>query len=363
MLCFTVSLVQAGDKTPGRVFELVAESLPVGLKRPSSTSGVGSKGSGGATSRRILTGWKLGKQMAGGDKIILREARKKYTAPPAPAVSSPSLTERKRNLSVDEDIHMHHHDEDHAMPPSSSGINGSLGLGGGGTGACSSSDARPYAKHSRSINSESVELLTLHSDMRCFVMDETPIAAFCDALLQSQSAARSGEEQDLAKGEPGGAEDEEEAAPSNVYIPHQAGRRNIEHGMSYLRQQFNYMHKKSVWYCMFWVVVVSIVCALRVALVRHAEVNDAVSSGSSLGWVGVYIVVTSVFNSGCICLFLMLTCVPHCVDIYISIHQRCHGVFACLIAHGAHRDGSINHGQRFGHIRSTDSLRLGRRGQ
>ena len=155
-------------------------------------------------------------------------------------------------------------------------------VGSSGSNSNSHSDGR--TKHSRSINSESTELLTLHSDMRCFVMDETPISAFCNSLLESQQQAQHSPGSKSKTPLP----DEEEAtataasssssSSSNVYIPHQAGRSDIEHGMSYLRQQFIYMYKKSVSYCFFWVIVVVVVSVVRLALVRLLGGRESVTS-------------------------------------------------------------------------------------
>jgi hypothetical protein len=243
--------------------------------------------------------------MSRGDKILLREERKQYSgarpssSPPPPPPSSFSSESRSRNQSFGDDfhfhdeVHHHHHPDDHSPHPLPSAVKpsptGTAAETGTGTG---SPEVRSKHSHSRSINSESVELLTLHSDMRCFVMDETPIASFCGALLhttaasesQSQSQSRDQEEP------PPSSKGVEEEAVSNVYIPHQAGRSDIEHGMSYLRQQFIFMHKKSVSYCVFWAVVVIVVSAVRVAIVEFIGVQDETTSVLGLVSIHIYLV-------------------------------------------------------------------------
>jgi hypothetical protein len=248
------------------VFELVAEPLPFPHlsyhKRPSSSvaSAPGPSSTKGGSSRRTLTGWRLGRQIASGTKVLLRDDRKRYSAGSSSVPYSPqNATQGKsqpqnRTRGNSDDFHVH--DEDHHDDVGQSG--------GPKFGGSLLTDSR--SKHSRSINNESVELLTLHSDMRCFVMDETPIASFCENLLQSVSVS-STESSSTSK------DVESSATAQHVYIPHQAGRGDIEHGMSYLRQQFIFLHKKSVQYCILWVVVVAIISAVRVAVVQDHSVE------------------------------------------------------------------------------------------
>ena len=214
-----------------------------------------------SSSKKVLAGWKLGRQIGRGDKILLRDERKRYSAPTM-RKHEPSPTHvPDKNLSGGCD------DEN---APSVDITKGSFNVSSstarkGMANPAHDGDTRP--KHARSINSESIELLTLHSDMRCFVMDETPIAVFCESLLQSlnDDKRKTSDLTDI---------DEEKSTRNHAYIPHQPGSKDIEMGISYLHQQFLFVHQKSVIYSMIWAVTVLLISAVRIVVVNYHDSQE-----------------------------------------------------------------------------------------
>lgn len=236
----------AGDITPGKVFELISDRNSVGPPvappwssfggpmSPQPIAGPSLSANASMTSRR---GWHKGQCLDGGIKIHLREERRKYAITPHDVMaayssalaaatadstlqdSNPrpfdSVHKRSRGQSFDTQCRERRLNSDAISPNLGSRLrSGShdspLGTGSFAGGKQGHSDdktiptidkqaaASGYAaadnttdrhKHTRAINNQSSELLTLSGDMRCFVLAETPVKSFCrDVLSTSQSS-------------------------------------------------------------------------------------------------------------------------------------------------------------------------------
>jgi hypothetical protein len=228
----------AGDITPGKVFELISDRTPSyspsvippwpAFGAPLSPLPPSPRPSVSMLGRR---GWQRGQCMEGGVKIHLREERRKYAITPVDVTAAyaaalaaavlestgpqhqPDSAERPkrgRGQSFDTQCRDRRLESDSCSPmankirsgsydsPRVAGdtIRGSHPTSGerqapsvdykqAGQGADNSGDRH---KHTRAINNQSSELLTLSGDMRCFVLAETPVRTFCrDVLSQSRS--------------------------------------------------------------------------------------------------------------------------------------------------------------------------------
>jgi len=238
--------LMAGDITPGELEELISDrdhhTMPVS-PRDMHTHGQNSfMRSFSTPAENVMAaplstysmkrGWKLGKRLHKGIKIPIREERRKYASYDpkrddnsrdvvAPSVSGNTGLNHDRERSGSYcserggDDHHDHSESKHSEKSQrqrSGSFNGSVhqcanrplkdiptsdtkNLRGGIEHTRSNPQVHTYShgdrhKHSRAINSQSVELLTLSRDMRCFIMRETPIVDYCLKALESNRPTR-----------------------------------------------------------------------------------------------------------------------------------------------------------------------------
>jgi hypothetical protein len=159
--------LMAGDSTPGSAYELISDRICT-----SQTNGPDREPLNGSTKKN---GWRRGRLLEKGSKVLLRAERKKYSP------QSDSISEHEKcghsSLDAPEDPRLNQSEFEMTLPilPALDPVHPTR------------QESSEKHKQSRAINSQSVELLTLSGDMRCFLMAETPILDFCKEVLQRSS--------------------------------------------------------------------------------------------------------------------------------------------------------------------------------
>lgn len=153
--------LMAGDTTPGSCYELISDRACTVFNSEIYSQNAHSL---------KKCGWRRGKHLEKGTKVLLRAERKKYSSNND---TSPT------DYSTDFDAHdekMNTRDPE-VRPPTYQ------------------NETRPEKqesdkhKQSRAINSQSIELLTLSGDMRCFLMAETPMVNYCKEIFGETTAS------------------------------------------------------------------------------------------------------------------------------------------------------------------------------
>ena len=156
--------LMAGDTTPAAVYELISDK---------SYDAQDSDRDSHANLFPKKNGWKRGTLLEKGSKVLLRAERKKYS----PQNDSTPHEHEEGNSDTPYRIPQDHHGNhvDSEMTPFLSQSN---------LKRPTKQDASEKHKQSRAINSQSVELLTLSGDMRCFLLAETPILDYCEDIFR-----------------------------------------------------------------------------------------------------------------------------------------------------------------------------------
>jgi hypothetical protein len=160
--------LMAGDTTPAAVYELISD-------RNCENQDSDRESYVGNTSAKKI-GWKRGKLLEKGTKVLLRAERKKYS----PQNDSTPTEHEEADICNSYDIAEEHATQtDSETVPMLPQVN---------LKRPSKQDVSEKHKQSRAINSQSVELLTLSGDMRCFLLAETPILEYCEDIFRCVSA-------------------------------------------------------------------------------------------------------------------------------------------------------------------------------
>jgi hypothetical protein len=157
--------LMAGDTTPAAVYELLSDR--------SYDAHDSDRDSHIANNSTKKNAWKRGKLLEKGAKVLLRAERKKYS----PQSDSTPHEHEERDGGSPYDISEDHNEAqvDSEMTPI---------LPQNNLKRPTKQDASEKHKQSRAINSQSVELLTLSGDMRCFLLAETPILEYCEDIFR-----------------------------------------------------------------------------------------------------------------------------------------------------------------------------------
>ena len=235
-----VIALTAGDITPGRVYELLSDRDSMSVLQttwpPSSEPFAPSPRPPVIPTTKCRRGWRKGDCLEAGVKIHIREERRKYAASteptgrrsfvldalsqlPSAAPSRPPIRSRamsfdtqQRDKQVTYGIRSKSRSFDALLSSATEGPTNPLLTGTakadieGSPTYTPKTETRARAapaataagtgtsdrhKHTRAINNQSIELLTLSGDMRCFVMAESPVESFCTGVLRTQRCTQS----------------------------------------------------------------------------------------------------------------------------------------------------------------------------
>jgi hypothetical protein len=164
--------LMAGDSTPGAAYELISD-------RACATQSPGPERDSLNVPSAKKSGWRRGRLLEKGSKVLVRAERKKYS----PQSDFVSEHEKYGHFSLEEDLPINQTESEMTAPilPAIDPVHPTR------------QESSEKHKQSRAINSQSVELLTLSGDMRCFLMAESPVVDFCQDVLQRSGRGPCGE--------------------------------------------------------------------------------------------------------------------------------------------------------------------------
>lgn len=161
--------LMSGDTAPGNIYELIPdENINININNNNNNLNIFSSSSS-SSKYKDKNGWRKGQYLERGTKILLREERKKYAAQTdQPHNEGPSFINLETFSEYNKEI-IDNNNNSFNMKKLNNNNN------------------QEKHKQSRAINSQSIELLTLSGDMRCFLLAETPIVKYCKETLNSNT--------------------------------------------------------------------------------------------------------------------------------------------------------------------------------